>query len=285
MGFWSTEKFKIRASQSNIIDDYSAENVKHGAYELAVGAEAFLTSSPEETKKSLEAGETFVIPPGQFAILLTEEAVRIPTNAIGFISVRFSVKRRGLINVSGFHVDPGYRYRLKFAVYNAGSQAITLHRGKRIFLLWLADLDRETSDVYHRSEGDHGTITDRDQDDLRGVVSSPAQLRQEVDDLKKVDFADLKQKFESHRVLYAVLVTLIGALFTRLAFLPMSLLWPMEASPRQLEALKREIVAELRSDAMGNLAGADPPLPSIAPVNPDSANGTSDDAPSKEPLE
>jgi len=67
-----------------------------------------------------QPGEQFVIPPGQFAYLLTEEVVRIPSSAMGFISLKFGVKGPGLINVSGFHVDPGYWGRLVFSVYNAG---------------------------------------------------------------------------------------------------------------------------------------------------------------------
>ena len=50
-----------------------------------------------------------MIPPGQFAFLLTAETVTMPDNAIAFISIKARLKFNGLINISGFHVDPGYR--------------------------------------------------------------------------------------------------------------------------------------------------------------------------------
>ena len=52
----------------------------------------------------------FTIPPGQFAFLLTEEVVSVPPDALAFISIRAKTKFRGLVNVSGFHVDPGYQW-------------------------------------------------------------------------------------------------------------------------------------------------------------------------------
>jgi dCTP deaminase len=50
-----------------------------------------------------------------------------------------------LVNVSGFHVDPGYRGQLTFAVFNAGPVPIHLKRGQPIFLIWYASLDHETA--------------------------------------------------------------------------------------------------------------------------------------------
>ena len=54
------------------------------------------------------AAQNLVIPPGQFGLILTNEVVTIPNDLIGFISIKAKIKFRGLINVSGFHVDPGF---------------------------------------------------------------------------------------------------------------------------------------------------------------------------------
>ena len=63
----------------------------------------------------------------------TREEVRIPSNVLAFISIKASVKFDGLVNISGFHVDPGFHGRLKFSVYNAGSQPIFLQIGQPAF--------------------------------------------------------------------------------------------------------------------------------------------------------
>src|SRR6185295_1912284 len=110
MSFWSAERL-IQMRQTGLITPFSEERVKCGAYELSLGEEASLTS--ERKKVTLQPRGQLRIPPGQFGLLLTQEEVRIPANAIGFISIRFKYKCRGLINVSGFHVDPGFKGHLK----------------------------------------------------------------------------------------------------------------------------------------------------------------------------
>ncbi len=69
----------------------------------------------------------------------------IPPEVIGFISVKATYKLKGLVNVSGFHVDPGWTGRLIFTVFNAGPATIHLERGLPVFLLWIADLDEPSA--------------------------------------------------------------------------------------------------------------------------------------------
>lgn len=189
MTFWTSEKLLEQLKGDTLIPNYKESRVKCGAYELSMGPEFFVTANPkgkrQYKKQSLEPNEQVVIPPGQFALLLTEETLEIPADALGFISVKFGKKIRGLINVSGFHVDPGFRGRLKFSVYNAGSQHITLARGEAVFLIWLSSTDRITNFPYNGGrEGQHEITTD-DVSAVSGEVVSPAQLKKDVDDLKR----------------------------------------------------------------------------------------------------
>jgi dCTP deaminase len=118
---------------------------------LAVGPEVYVSPNDQTvdpttvTVRKLTDDEAFTIPPGQFAFLLTEEVVSVPVDAIAFISIRARTKFKGLVNVSGFHVDPGYCGQLTFAVFNAGPVPIHIRRGQPIFLIWYARLDRETA--------------------------------------------------------------------------------------------------------------------------------------------
>ena len=81
----------------------------------------------------------------------------MPQHILGFISLRATIKFRGLINVSGFHVDPGFRGHLIYAVYNAGPSNINLERGESLFLIWFANLDR-TDSKYTRDQQDRPPI-------------------------------------------------------------------------------------------------------------------------------
>ncbi len=192
MPFWSTQTLKTRIPADQLVVPYENDGVVHAAYEMGVGSEAFITSDTGETTE-LKKGKKIVIPPGQFGLLVTKETVRIPADVIAFISIRAGTKFRGLINVSGFHVDPGYRGQLQFAVYNAGSQKIVLDQGERIFMIWFADLDETDIDPYPRREASRPAITAKHVAAIQGDVASPAELKKQLDELR----ADLENKFRA----------------------------------------------------------------------------------------
>ena len=191
MAFWSSEKIKAQAKVlRNFIEPYDPAHVVCAAYELAVGDQVFDTSYPEKTRKLLEPNEQISISPGQFALLITDEKITIPDTAIGFISIRAGVKFRGLVNVSGFHVDPGFSGKLKFSVFNAGSRNIVLRRGERIFLLWFCNLDQQTVETYSK-EGPT-EITSEDVMKIQGDVYSPQALKGHLDSLKSQTKSDIE---------------------------------------------------------------------------------------------
>jgi dCTP deaminase len=179
--FWSTEKILERQNIHPLVDPFDSNHVNQGAYELCLGPEVLVTGQPSATKLRLNSGDAVSIPPGQLAVLLTEETVSLPADAVGLISMRTRVKLGGLINVSGFHVDPGFNGRLKFSVYNAGSSHRVLQRGESIFMLWFCDLDRSTADLYRGSRQGQDAISGDEQTLLQGHIASPGQLQKEID--------------------------------------------------------------------------------------------------------
>lgn len=106
--------------------------------DLRLGDEAFVSSGKAVQK--LQDRDSVTIEPGEFAFLLTLEHLELPLDVVGFISVKFTHKAKGLINVSGFHVDPGYKGHLIFSVYNAGPRPIMLRRGDPVFMMGLSKL-------------------------------------------------------------------------------------------------------------------------------------------------
>lgn len=143
MSFWSSQTLESKLAE--LLDDPASASVDCNALQLRIGREIYVTPNLAEannhTKKLLGDHEPFVIPPGQFAFLLTEEIVAVPADAMALISMKATFKMKGLVNVSGFHVDPGWRGRLIFAVFNAGPQPIHLNQGLKLFLIWYASLD------------------------------------------------------------------------------------------------------------------------------------------------
>lgn len=92
------------------------------------------------------------IPRGQFALLLTKEHVKIPKNYLAFISIRLALKRQGLVNMSGFHVDPGFEGRLYFSVFNAGPADVVLEHNTACFMIFFYKMHSNVSNPYDNPE-------------------------------------------------------------------------------------------------------------------------------------
>jgi dCTP deaminase len=215
--FWSGETLGERLK--TLIDPFAPERVDCAAYTLAIGPEVYVSPNDQAadpttvTVRKLSDGEAFTIPPGQFAFLLTEEVVSVPPDALAFISIRAKTKFRGLVNVSGFHVDPGYRGQLTFSVFNAGPVPIHLKRGQPIFLMWYASLDRETM---IKKEGpvrkgiDPELITG-----VAGELQSFASLSKKIKDAEKAlgdRIHSVEREQTYYRVIGAIAMALVIAL-------------------------------------------------------------------------
>jgi dCTP deaminase len=184
MSFWTTQRIREALNGPEpVIMNPELRRLNNACYELALGREAFVTTEGG-TKRIRQIGDQLRIPPGQFALLLTEEEVRIPPDVLAFISIKASKKMTGLVNVSGFHVDPGFRGRLKFSVYNAGAEAIVLEVGERLFPIWFCQLPEPDQNPYNGTHQGQMGISSEDVTRLQGDLASPAALKKEIDELR-----------------------------------------------------------------------------------------------------
>lgn len=209
MAFWSSEKLFKKQEEQGLINPFDYRRIKHGAYELSLGSQAYITSDPSSKKQIFALGEQVIIPPGQIGLLLANEKITIPPDAIGFISIKASIKFKGLINVSGFHVDPGFSGNLKFSVYNAGSQNVVLACGEPVFLIWFSDLDSRTKDEYNGNHAGKGEISSKDVMNLQGEIASPSGLNER---LKKVEETIAISKTVIVTIVIALLVAVFGTI-------------------------------------------------------------------------
>lgn len=180
MPFLSSKTLKKRIPREEIIIPFEEERIKYAAYELSLGREAYVTT--DEKKQKYEDDDQVVIHPGQFALLITEEKVKVPNNLIAFISIKFSIKSEGLINVSGFHVDPGFEGKLKFYVYNAGVQNVNITVGDPTFQIWFSELSDPVK--YDGNHNGQNSITSSDVMKAQGKMASPHALSDRIDKLE-----------------------------------------------------------------------------------------------------
>ncbi len=193
MTFWSSQRLDEKLA--TIVDPPDSGTVDCNAITLRIGGEVYITPGIENTapnmhtKKALAADEAFTIPPGQFAFLVTQEKISIPEDAMGFISFKARYKMKGLVNVSGFHVDPGFSGPLIFSVFNAGPAPVHLQQGWPLFLLWLADLDAPS--VQRKTTPVKNGIPPDVINSITGVVDSIYEVEKRIaDNLKKLTDED-----------------------------------------------------------------------------------------------
>ena len=157
--------------------------VREVCYDLRVGDEVY--RSEEHLPEILsETSPWAILRPGQFALIKTFEVVKIPEGNVGLISIRLNFKLKGLVNVSGFHVDPTFRGPLIFAVQNVGPNDIRLRYREPVFMIMWACLN----EPYVRSGSDrnregHQNIPGEFMAQLGGGSITLSQLKIEVDKL------------------------------------------------------------------------------------------------------
>lgn len=263
--FWSAATLRQRLPQ--LIEAYDAANVQRANYTLSIGPEIYVSPSrkPEgptdQTKIQLGPAQAFHIPAGQFAFLLTEESIKVPANAIAFISIRARFKFRGLVNVSGFHVDPGFEGRLVFAVFNAGPSAITLARGEKCFHIWYADVDGSHEDSPRNG---YTNIDTSIINDLGPQLQSFESLSAQIQDAEKrynLRAEAIERTQDQLKTIGTVLVTLFVALLVAIlaALIPHWL--PSPDTSRKFDGMTRAPATDTASDmdTIGKEPAAEPP--------------------------
>ncbi len=203
MSFWSSQS--LRSRLPDLIEPFYEDRIESASYELCLGEEVYISALPDTPQKDrkkilLKEKETVAIPPGQFAFLITSEKVSVPLNAIALISMKFGAKAKGLVNVSGFHVDPGYKGRLIFAVYNAGPLNFHVQYGERLFVIWFADLDA-VDDCPRKATGF---------DSIRpSLINSPDLVSSLPSLVKRLD--EMDKRLETYTIKQAIIWAIVVA--------------------------------------------------------------------------
>ena len=126
----------------------------------------------------------------------------MPDDAIGFLSIRTDVKFLGLVNISGFHVDPGSNGKIIFAVFNAGPDPVHIRRGDQIFRFWIASLD--AIDEEPRSRRSHDSIPSDIVNRISGDLESLQTLAKRV--------GSVESRLNSHRTAVRICAALFVAI-------------------------------------------------------------------------
>lgn len=221
--FWGPKKLEKELPKGRITD-FRPDRIDGASYQLSIGDEMYVSPTAEATDPGtksivrLKEAEGFTIPPGQFAFILTKETVKVGLSELAFISMRAKTKYRGLVNVSGFHVDPGFVGRLTFAVFNAGPVAVHLRQGQPIFLIWYADTSEAASKA--RDAGPWQIQSDwisgigGKLHSLSSLASSVTEVEQKLE--RRLD--EVARELAIFRVVAAIAVTALLGILVKVVF-------------------------------------------------------------------
>lgn len=244
MAFWSGEK--LAQQLPNMITPYSISNLDCASYRLSVGEQAFVTSEQLESTEPAAKLVTVLgaapdnmlrIAPGQFAFILTLENVKVPTSALALISMRAKYKFQGLINVSGFHVDPGWDGKLLFSIYNAGPQAVVVEKGEPMFLIVYSDLDRDSTQIYKGGSQGQSSIKPELLTKLTSQTFSPQVLKRQLDQVHE-KLSNLQLRMGITASVATAIGIVLGILVAGFALLPS---WTGVVIARTLDSAGYEI--------------------------------------------
>jgi dCTP deaminase len=163
-----------------LFDSLDIEKIRPTNIDLRLGDQYFV-SREKFPKRLVETGGYVAIEPGDFAVLTTHEYMYVPNDLLGLISLRYKYKKSGLINISGFHVDPGYTGRLMFSVYNSGPKSIVLKHKEPIFMIMFDKLEEPVLKGYGKGLEN---ITTDDVSELIGYSISPIHLKEKIDHIE-----------------------------------------------------------------------------------------------------
>lgn len=178
---------KIKKSKNNklpiLFNSLNIKGFQSANYDLRLGDE-FFVSREKYPKQLSKIGDYVVIEPGDFAILTTHEYIYVPDDLLGLISLRNRYKKSGLINISGFHVDPGYYGKLMFSVYNAGPEKVLLKYKEPVFMIMYDKLENEEPALKGYCKEGFISITADLISGLIGYSISPVRLKSRIDSLE-----------------------------------------------------------------------------------------------------
>jgi len=102
----------------------------------------------------VEAGEEFILHPGDFVLGTTKERVEMPADLVANVEGRSSLGRLAVVvhATAGF-VDPGYRGQVTLELSNLGTAPVALTPGMRVSQLVFTELSSPAERPYGSERG------------------------------------------------------------------------------------------------------------------------------------
>ncbi|CAM4469411.1 dCTP deaminase [Paenibacillus xylanexedens] len=159
----SDRSLRVLAEEHNIVTPFRYENCEGATINLTLDSKIkkCISKTPitlgNEEKESdyevIDINETsFSLKPKESVIVKAVEYFNIPSNMVGLIFERYSIKLTGLSVSPASYMNPGYQGTLSFIVVNNSSRKIRLIAGVSFCQLALSPLDYPADTPYNKQD-------------------------------------------------------------------------------------------------------------------------------------
>jgi len=168
-----------------VIEPFFADCLQPSSYDLSLGGFAYLSGKVE--KIDVEHKDLDLLP-GQFALVITYEKLKMPADIAGYIGISSRWTRKGLLLLHGLQIDPGFEGRLVLGLFNASPRPLKITYKERFCTVSFHKLGLPSERPYESSsEQVRGVIPG---EDVRYIQKLPrtrtiAELDQSIDKLEK----------------------------------------------------------------------------------------------------
>ncbi|NJE46990.1 dCTP deaminase [Thermococcus sp. GR7] len=133
--------WKIR--KEILIEPFNEKSLQPAGYDLRVGKEAMVNGEFIDVEREGKV----VIPPKNYALVLTLERIKLPDDVMGDMKLRSSLAREGLMGSFAW-VDPGWDGNLTLGIFNASDEPVELAYGERFVQIAFIRLEGPAKNPY-----------------------------------------------------------------------------------------------------------------------------------------
>lgn len=161
--------------QEIVIDPFESNQVQGATYDLRVGKQGATTSSKKIV--NIEEDGYLLLKPGDFAIIVVLEKLRLSPQYVGRFGLRSKYARKGIIATTGPQIDPGYDGRLILGLTNLTPKTISLPYKDDLVSVEFHRLEKPSTKPY---SGPYQNKYELGPEDIESIVEAEAMTLSEV---------------------------------------------------------------------------------------------------------
>ncbi len=144
--------FSVDVSLSGVFQTF--RHVRFPFLDLSDQESLYSVSEECMEKVEISEKEQFFLHPGEFALGMTRERIKIADDLVGWLDGRSSLARVGLmVHITAHSIDPGWDGHITFEFFNAGRLPLALNPGLRIGAISFETLSSKTTRPYGHKQG------------------------------------------------------------------------------------------------------------------------------------